>query len=103
MNTAESYAVITGHAVGNDRAGFHVVYDWDRHAFASKPEAVSHGFEVTGSDDFNVGVIRDGKLESLWWMENNLREPAQTLARIGGECGIEGTTPRETTDERDRS
>jgi len=31
--------------------------------------AISHGFEVAGCDDFNIGVIGDGRLISLDWME----------------------------------
>jgi hypothetical protein len=82
------WITITGHAIGNDRDGFRIAYDWDRRQFSHKSEAVSNGFEATGTDDFNVGFIENGRLESLWWMEKNLGEDESTLAEIGREIGL---------------
>jgi hypothetical protein len=86
---AEIYVVITGQAEGNDRDGFRIAYYWSGQHFATKPEAVSHGFEIRGSDDFNIGLVRNGELVSFWWMDHQIGETAEDLARIGRECGLE--------------
>ncbi len=84
------WITITSHAVGNDRDGFRVAYDWDHRQFSHKADAVSNGFELTGSDDFNVGFVRNGRLESLWWMDKNLSEDKATLDGIGREIVLDG-------------
>ena len=86
--TTDYYVTITGHAVGNDRDGFRVCYDWDRRTFTDKAAAIENGFEAVGCDDFNIGVVRKGQLVSLWWMDNQISEEDEALARIGRECGF---------------
>ena len=83
-----AYIVIIGRAVGNERDGFRIGYDWDLRQFAVKSQAVSHGFELAGSDDFNVGVIENGRLASLWWMDQRIDETPESLAEIGAEIGL---------------
>jgi hypothetical protein len=90
MTVAETYVTIIGHAVGNDRDGFRVAHDWDRRTFASKAEAVTNGFETAGCDDFNIGVVTDGRLASLWWMDNQIQDQPGELEGIGREIGLEG-------------
>jgi hypothetical protein len=85
---AETYVTIIGSAVGNERDGFRVAYDWDRQHFATKAQAVSNGFRLRESDDFNVGVMNGGRLASLWWMDHKLDEDDATLAEISQECGL---------------
>ncbi len=86
--TTDYYVTITGHAVGNDRDGFRVYYDWDRRTFADKASAIENGFEAIGCDDFNIGVVRRGQLVGIWWMDNQISEEDEALARIGRECGF---------------
>jgi hypothetical protein len=84
----ETFAVIIGRAEGNERDGFRVAWYWDGRSFGDKALAVKRGFELCGSDDFNIGVIEDGRLVSLWWMDHQIDEDATTLAEIGHECGL---------------
>jgi len=88
-----TWITITAQAEGSDHDGFRVAHYWDGRTFASKPEAVSNGFEARGSDDFNVGYVKGGRLESLWWMENRLAEDEPTLAGIAREIGIVASAP----------
>ena len=83
-----TYITILGSVVGNDRDGFRVAYDWDRQHFTTKGEAVANGFKLRGCDDFNVGVVTDGKLASLWWMDHEITTTVATLAEIAQEIGL---------------
>jgi hypothetical protein len=85
---AEAFAVIISRAEGSERDGFRVAYYSDGRHFEDKAQAVKHGFEMCDSDDFNIGVVRDGKLASLWWMDHQVSEDAATLTEIGRECGL---------------
>lgn len=84
------WIVIIGSAVGNPEDGYRVAHDWDRRTFGHKSAAVGHGFQLGRSDDFNLGFIRNGRLESLWWMDHKLSEDEATLAEIGREIGLSG-------------
>jgi hypothetical protein len=83
-----TYITVIASAVGHEPEGFSVDYDWDHRHFATKPEAVSNGFELRGCDDFNVGIVSDGRLVSLWWMDRQVTETAEVLAEIGREIGL---------------
>jgi hypothetical protein len=83
-----TYITILASAAGNDRDGFRTVYDWDRQHFTTKAEAVSNGFRLRESDDFNVGVVTDGRLASLWWMDHEITTTTATLAEITQEIGL---------------
>lgn len=103
--TTETYIVIVARVVGNPGAGFEIVHEWDGREFDRKPDAVSHGFELAGSDDFQIGVLepraharwgtRTGpdvvecqELVSLWWMDKQLAEPEESLEAINKEIGL---------------
>ena len=83
-----TYITILASAVGHEPEGFSVDYDWDQRHFATKPEAVSHGFELRKSDDFNIGVVSKGRLVSLWWMDHQVTESTETLAEISREISL---------------
>jgi hypothetical protein len=83
------WIVITGSAVGDPGSGYGTEYTSDLRKFGRKSEAVSHGFTLGRSDDFNLGFVRGGRLESMWWMDKRVRNDAETLARIGREIGLE--------------
>ena len=87
---ADAYVTIIGHAVGNDRDGFRVACHWDGHTFADKEAAITNGFKSIGCDDFNVGVVRKGRLVSIWWMDRQIDELPGKLEMIGREIGLEG-------------
>jgi hypothetical protein len=105
MTTTETYIVVIAHAVGNPEAGYKIVHDWDGRQFTRKPEAVSHGFELAESDDFQIGVVRQvvharqgtrtgpatvmaDELASLWWMDEQIDETPESLDAIGAEIGL---------------
>jgi hypothetical protein len=67
-----------------------VVYTTDGVEFDKRDMAIKHGLEIQGSDDFNIGVIEDGRLVSLDWMNEPVGESAETLAEIAEAIGYEG-------------
>ena len=84
----ETYVTIVASVIGNDKDGFRIAHHWDGQSFPVKAQAVSNGFRLAQSDDFNVGVVKDGRLASLWWMDEQINEPESSLAEIGQECGL---------------
>lgn len=75
------WIVVVGRAWMNP-TGHGMNYYWHGEVFTDKALAVSHGFVMADSDDFNLGRVEDGRLVSLWWMDNNLDESAEVLAEI---------------------
>lgn len=80
---------IISQAEGDDRDGFRITHYTDGHQFATKGEAVSRGFELAASDDFNIGQISAGRLASLWWMDDRLDLTDADLAEVGRDIGLE--------------
>jgi hypothetical protein len=62
--------------------GFEVVYNWDRRRFLDRKDAIAHGFTLDRSDDFNIGVLQDGKLISLDWMDKRVDDKPEFLRRV---------------------
>ena len=71
---------------GSERR-FH--YGWDGEEFGTRKAAIKHGFSVRGSDDFNVGVVQDGRLLSFDWMENPVGEDDESMAEIAAALGLQ--------------
>ena len=88
MSAPDTYAVIIRRVEGNDSDGFRTASYWDGRMHPAKELAVSHGFKLGVCDDFNIGVVRDRQLVSLWWMDKQISEDADALAEIGRECGL---------------
>jgi hypothetical protein len=84
----ETFVTITSQVVGNDRSGFKVEHYWDGQSFPVKAQAITNGFRLAESDDFNVGVVKAGRLVSLWWMDKWIGETEVSLGEIGQECGL---------------
>jgi len=63
------YIVLCGQIVGGNGAPFETVYGFDGERFGDRKKAIRHGLKARGSDDFNIGVIENGKLVSLDWMD----------------------------------
>ena len=84
------YITITCHVSDGDRDGFRVEHRWDGQRFSLKASAVRNGFNLTGTDDFRVGVLENGKLTSvrIWWLEEQASEEPETLAAIAKEIGL---------------
>ena len=81
------YIVVTGWAWANE-TGCGISYSADHTRFESRDEAIRHGFTMDRSDDFNIGVIDDGKLVSLDWMHELVDDNPETLAEISEELGL---------------
>lgn len=90
-----TWIVITGSVTGDDRHGFGTEYTSYLREFSHKSDAVRHGFTLGRSDDFNLGFVRGGRLESMWWMDErvyqdakHLKEVPERLAEISREIGL---------------
>jgi hypothetical protein len=85
---AEVYIVLTAQVEGTPETGYDIYHYWDGSHFTDKALAVSHGFEIRESDDFNIGVVVKGKLASVWWMDEQIDEEASVLAGITEACDL---------------
>lgn len=83
----KQYVVIECRAWMNE-GGYGFNYSMPTAPLDSLDAAISEGFKVTGSDDFNVGVIANGRLTDLLWMRESLGEPSEVLADIATQIGV---------------
>jgi hypothetical protein len=83
-----AWIVITATVNGNPEGGYTTEYASDLQEFDGKSAAVGHGFQLGRSDDFNLGLVRKGQLESFWWMGKRFPDDAAKLAAIGREIGL---------------
>jgi hypothetical protein len=79
------YIVLCAQVVGS--GPFQVIYNYDGRRFTDRARAISHGFEIRGSDDFNVGVLKDGRLVSVDWMEQVVDSKPEVLRKIADQIG----------------
>lgn len=82
------YIVLCGQVVGGNGQPFEIVYGFDGERFAERKKAIRHGLKVRGSDDFNIGVIRDGKLISLDWMHKVVDDGPDILEPIAEQIDL---------------
>jgi hypothetical protein len=82
------YITLAASVTGNPERGYRIEHYWDGKRFSTKAEAVSNGFELDRSDDFNVGIVSGHGLLSVWWMDEQIDEPPETLAAIAKEIGL---------------
>jgi len=83
---ADSYIVICQQVIGGGPAmPFEIVYGFDGKTFTDRKKAIDHGFKIRESDDFNIGVVRDGKVVSLDWMDQVVDADADILAEINAQ------------------
>lgn len=78
----DRYVVIFANVVtvGDD---FEIVYRKPHPGgFPTLELAIGEGFEYDRSDDFNIGVIRAGRLAAKLWMDEVIEEPQKTLDEI---------------------
>ena len=62
-----------------------VAYTSDLKEFDSRDDAISYGFTLNRSDDFNIGKLVNGRLKEFCWMQ----EPCEhDVKRIGWEIGL---------------
>ncbi|ELX9578617.1 antitoxin [Escherichia coli] len=72
----------------NER-GHGIEYSSDFEEFSTRHEAIKHGLKITDSDDFNIGVIEDGRLVSFDWMDKPVGESQETVKEIAEALDLE--------------
>lgn len=76
---ATEYIVLCGQIVGPP---FECLYGFDGERFFTRKEAIAHGFTLDRSDDFNIGVLKDGSLVSVDWMDKPKDTDPQLMLTI---------------------
>lgn len=84
----EKFIVIVGRAWCNPE-GVGIDYNSDLVMHITRKSAIDDGLECTESDDFNIGVIRDGKLVSLDWMDEVVDSDPALLSEIAEQICLE--------------
>jgi hypothetical protein len=86
MKPKMEYIALCGSIVGS--GPFRTEYAFDGKRFPERAAAISHGFTLGRSDDFNIGVLRDGKLISVDWMEKTIDASPELMAWISKEISL---------------
>ena len=84
----KQYIVLCCQIITVPTVGFESVYGFDGERFDARKKAISHGFKIRGSDDFNIGVIEDGRLVSLDWMNEPVDTESEILDAIAEQVGL---------------
>jgi hypothetical protein len=79
----KQFIVICAQIVGG--GPFQTEYSFDGKRFDYRESAIRHGFELGRSDDFNIGVLKNGALVSLDWMFGIIDQDPDFMARISKE------------------
>lgn len=72
-----------------NESGHGIEYSSDYEEFDTRHEAIEHGLKITDSDDFNIGVIEDGRLVSFDWMDKPVGESQETIQEIAKVLDLE--------------
>ena len=72
-----------------NESGHGINYSSDLDTFDTRKEAIKNGFQITESDDFNIGIIENGRLVSFDWMDKPVGESQETLNEISDAIGLE--------------
>lgn len=83
--TPDGWLAAAGHIVGTVHE-WETVYTWDGSTYLTRSAAISHGFQSFGSDDFNVGRVRGGRL--VWWGWMEKEHPAEDRASAAVGLGL---------------
>lgn len=84
----KNYIVICSQAYCTPGGQAGISYHWDGKQFDQQQDAIDHGFDVRGSDDFNLGVVVGGKLMDLLWMNQTIGESKSEIKKIQKEIGL---------------
>ena len=82
------YIVLSSQVVGSMERGFDISYDFDGERFKSRQAAIRHGLKTRGSDDFNIGVLQDGRLSSIDWMHEVVDNGPDVLTSVAEQLGL---------------
>lgn len=72
---------------GDYKTQFSHSYGWDGEEFNRRARAAKHGFEIRGSDDFNIGELINDRLVRFYWMNELLQD--YDLKEIAEQIGLE--------------
>ncbi|EPG1714910.1 antitoxin [Morganella morganii] len=75
------YIYICAQAYCNDQ-GSGIEYYTDYERFDNRNDAIKNGWEQRESDDFNIGVLVNGRLVSVDWMTKPIDTDPETLRKI---------------------
>lgn len=78
----DRYAVIISRVVGDTRSGFHFADSMLPDIFSTISRAKAAGMRFCGSDDFNIGAIREGRLAALLWTREVVDDDPKYLASL---------------------
>ncbi len=85
----DRYVCIVRSIVGNETDGFHTTSDYYSPSQATIVGAWRRGLrELDRSDDFNLGVIRNGQLIALLWQDEIVDDDPEEIAEIAEDCGL---------------
>lgn len=77
------FLVICQSIVGNPQDGYRTIYGWDGARHETRKAAIKAGWIERGSDDFNIGVTRNGRLIDFCWMHESMDAESLDAARSG--------------------
>lgn len=84
-----SYIVICAQVVGGNERPFEIIYGWDGEKFDNRQSAITHGLDIRGSDDFNLGILESGRLAEFVWMDQPMHaSDADELPTIAKQIGL---------------
>jgi hypothetical protein len=78
----DQYFVIVSEVVGGDFVGFHTEHHRGSADVGDLDKAIHLGWAAVKCDDFNVGVIRGGRLAAVLWMDQVVDAEPDVLWRI---------------------
>ncbi|AKR55754.1 hypothetical protein XM25_08067 [Devosia sp. H5989] len=81
------FIVICQSAWMND-AGFGFHYEWDGARFNKRADAIKHGWDLRGSDDFNIAQTYGDDLIWFGWMDERIDEDENTMREIADAVGL---------------
>jgi hypothetical protein len=81
---AEKYIVILQQVIRSPGSPVAIDYSWDGKKFSERRQAISHGFETRGSDDFNLGILSGQKLVAFSWMDESVDDDLTAIAEMIG-------------------
>jgi hypothetical protein len=87
--SGDAYVLLVSRINGNPESGYTTdtyVPSGVRHE--SKAVAIREGFIHCGCDDFNVGVIRGGRLAAVLWMDEVVDDEPSEIADRAAALGV---------------
>lgn len=71
-----------------NESGFGIDYGWDGERFNNRADAIEHGWDIRGSDDFNIAQTYGDDLVWFGWMDRRIDEDDETMREIAEAIGL---------------